>query len=121
MTVEKIADLRRLLSGASRRRSGHAIVEILAGTTATELTSILTEVGIDDLVAYVDDHLRGPKNRSALLRLLGKDRLPDLHVALRVAVIRTLQLGRTGRLAEETIRDVFLGTTGDALTVTRRP
>src|SRR4029077_2471487 len=64
----------------------------------------------------VFDQLFGPDKRAALLRLLAIERLGDLRVAERAALVAALQRGRTGALAERAVRDVCLGTRGADLT-----
>ncbi|MCC7540455.1 MAG: DUF2183 domain-containing protein [Deltaproteobacteria bacterium] len=114
--MSRTEDLRALLTVDRAENRGRRILDLLADSTAHELDHALETVGAIELLARVEDRLRGPKLRMELLRLLGKDRLPDLGVAARAAFVRALQIGRTSTVKEQTIRDVLLGTHGDDLT-----
>lgn len=114
--VSRTEDLRALLALERAHDRGRRILELLADATSRELDEALTTLGAVELVARVEDRMRGPKLRGELLRLLGRDRLPDLGIAARAALVHALQLGRTSPIKERTIRDVLVGTHGADLT-----
>jgi hypothetical protein len=68
------------------------------------------------LLSAVDDRVIGPDNLSALVRLFTVERLGDVPIAGRAALLAALQRGRTGALAEAAVRDIILGTCGTDLT-----
>jgi hypothetical protein len=113
----KLEAVSRLLSSShvDRQEEGR-VLEILRGATAKELDALVTRLDLHALVEAVDDRLVGPDNRAALLRLLTKDRLGDLTVASRVALVTALQRGATDGPKERAIADVLLGTRGADLT-----
>jgi uncharacterized protein DUF2183 len=71
---------------------------------------------VHDLMGDMDNHLFGPQNHTAFLKLLSNDRLGDLNTDSRAKVIHGLQYHATDSQAEKAIRDIFLGTKGAALT-----
>lgn len=109
------AELGRLLGKHTDRREEARLLALLRGASAGALDSLLARIDLAALVAAVDDRLIGPDNRAALLSLLCVERLDDLSVPVRAALVTALQRGRTGSADEEAIARIFLGTRGAAL------
>ncbi|MEW6277547.1 MAG: hypothetical protein AB1758_02910, partial [Candidatus Eremiobacterota bacterium] len=113
---EITAEIERLLRGHTSRGDEKRILELLRGATREDLNAVLQEVNVGRLVSDVDNHCLGPRNRTALLKLLSSDRLAELTVATRACVIDGLQKGKTHADDERAIRDIFLDTRGAELT-----
>jgi hypothetical protein len=113
---EMLAHIERLLGGRTSRHDEAAILAILHAATGSELSTLLCAIDLRRLVGDVDDRRLGPKNRTALLSLFGEDRLDELDVPARAALISALQAGRTDDLDERSIVKIVLGTRGAELT-----
>ncbi|MGK3988751.1 phosphatase domain-containing protein [Sorangium sp. So ce136] len=114
--LPKLDEIRQRLLSHTDRQDERRILEILAGATATELDQLLLELDLRALLGDVDDRLIGPDNRAALLELLTAERLGDLGIPARAALASALQRGRTGRLDEQALRRIWLGTRGADVT-----
>ncbi len=113
--LELASRLAILFTGRTGRGDEAAILAMLDAASAPALAGLSLTVDWTALVGDVDDHRLGPKNRSALLRLLCRDRLGDLPVAGRARLLAALQRGITGRPDEEAVADLICGTHGDDL------
>ncbi|MHB8872507.1 MAG: phosphatase domain-containing protein [Myxococcaceae bacterium] len=114
-----LVKLRSLLEGHTDRGEEKQIIGIFAGASAGELNGMLAKLPLHELhelIGDVDDRFIGPDNKTALLKLLSKDRLPELSTESRAKLVQALQHQKTGGGDEKAIRDIFLGTTGPALT-----
>ncbi|MEW5738944.1 MAG: phosphatase domain-containing protein [Myxococcota bacterium] len=113
----KLDAISRLVSSrhVDRAEEGR-ILDILKSASPRELNYLVTKLDLHELVEAMDDRLVGPDNRTAFFQLLTKDRVGDLSVAARVALINGLQRGSTDGQEEAAIRDVFLATKGADLT-----
>lgn len=116
-----------LMEGHTDREEEAEIISLLSGTDAVTLNESLTELDLAHLFNDVDDRLVGPDNKTRLLGLLSKDRLPEIGIPARAAIVDGLQRGPTtlkdekeaplaGGLEEQTITRVVLGTPGSQLT-----
>ncbi|WP_437927274.1 phosphatase domain-containing protein [Sorangium sp. So ce291] len=114
--LPKLDEIRQRLLSHTDRQDERRILEILAGASATELDQLLLELDLRALLGDVDDRLMGPDNRTALLDLLTAERLGDLGIPARAALASALQRGRTGRLDEQALRRIWLGTRGADVT-----
>ncbi|WP_437622413.1 phosphatase domain-containing protein [Sorangium sp. So ce1151] len=114
--LPKLDEIRQRLRSHTDRQDERRILEILAGATAAELDQLLLELDLRALLGDVDDRLMGPDNRTALLELLTAERLGDLGIPARAALASALQRGRTGRLDEQALRRIWLGTRGADVT-----
>ncbi|WP_438006890.1 phosphatase domain-containing protein [Sorangium sp. So ce321] len=114
--LPKLDEIRQRLLSHTDRQDERRILEILAGATAAELDQLLLELDLRALLGDVDDRLMGPDNRTALLELLTAERLGDLGIPARAALASALQRGRTGRLDEQALRRIWLGTRGADVT-----
>ncbi|WP_438017203.1 phosphatase domain-containing protein [Sorangium sp. So ce315] len=114
--LPKLDEIRQRMASHTDRHDERRILEILAGATAVELDEMLLQLDLRALLGDVDDRLIGPDNRTALLDLLTADRLGDLGVPARAALASALQRGRTGRLEEQALRRIWLGTRGADVT-----
>jgi hypothetical protein len=114
--ASRIQAITALLAARTGRGEERAILDILEFASASELEPILAAIDVKALVRSMDDRLRGPDNLTALLKLLTEDRLTEVSVPRRAALVRALQEGRTGAMDERAIRAIFLGTRGAALT-----
>lgn len=114
--LPKLDEIRQRMASHTDRHDERRILEILAGATAVELDEMLLELDLRALLDDLDDRLIGPDNRTALLDLLTADRLGDLGVPARAALASALQRGRTGRLEEQALRRIWLGTRGADVT-----
>lgn len=111
-----LAAIQTLLRGHTSRRDEARLLAILAGLDAPSLDRALAALDLGHLVRAVDDHWTGPDHRAALFQVLTRERLADLSVPTRAALVLALQTGRTSRPHERAIREVFLGTRGRDLT-----
>lgn len=77
---------------------------------------------VDELVrsATFSKAFRSARDRRKVLRYLARERVGELSVEARVALVDMLQKGFTRRYQEEAIRDLFLATTGADLTRMKR-
>jgi hypothetical protein len=114
--LSKLDEIRQRLASHTDREDERRILEILAGSTAIELDQLLLQLDLPALLGDMDDRLVGPDNRTALLDLLTADRLGDLGIPARAALASALQRGRTGRLDEQALRRIWLGTRGADVT-----
>ncbi|WP_437733992.1 phosphatase domain-containing protein [Sorangium sp. So ce1335] len=114
--LPKLDEIRQRMAAHTDRHDERRILEILAGAAAVELDEMLLQIDLRALLGDVDDRLFGPDNRTALLDLLTGDRLGDLGIPARAALAAALQRGRTGRVEEQALRRIWLGTRGADLT-----
>lgn len=112
----RLAQVESLLRGWTTRWDETRILNILRGCDGTELNLVLGGVDLHQLTNDVDDHVWGPKNKETLYQLLTEQRLDELSVDTRAALILSLQTGNTHRSDERAIRNLFLGTRGAELT-----
>jgi hypothetical protein len=112
---EKAAAIRARMASRTNREEERQILAILEASSSAELDKILAGLDIRTLVSALDNRVVGPDHRSALFQLLTVDRLDDLSIATRAALIAALQRGHTGAADEAAIRNIFLGTKGAAL------
>ncbi|MCA9797616.1 MAG: hypothetical protein KC910_37655, partial [Candidatus Eremiobacteraeota bacterium] len=122
--------IRQLMRGHTDRKAEAEILGLLAEQSAPDLNDVLEHLDLEALFDDIDDHLWGPQNKTRLLEMLAKERLPDLESPARAAVVDGLQRGWTalseeerrqrvewgGGVEERAIRDVFVGTRGAQLT-----
>ncbi len=111
-----LATLERLLAGHPDRVEEARVLDLLRGAGPRELDDLLGRLPLEALVTSIDDRVVGPDNRTALLRLLSEERLTDLSVPTRAALVSALQRGRTDTSDEGAIGRILLGTRGAALT-----
>jgi hypothetical protein len=111
-----VGRIHALLVGHTGRRDEREILGLLRAAGAAELDHVITRVDLRWLVSGVDDRVLGPDNRAALLAMLCEERLGDLSVRARAALIDALQRGRTGSDDERAIHKILLGTCGATLT-----
>lgn len=112
----KLDAVTRLLKGDPDFQAEGRIVDIFRGADAKELNYLVTKLDLHQVFGELDQTLLGPDARTQLMTLLCRERLPELSVGARVALVNGLQKGSTDALRERGIRDVFLGTTGRELT-----
>jgi len=113
---ELIAKTRDLTGGRVRREQGRVLLELIASLPGASLDSLLRAVDLPHIVTSLQDRIRGPNQRTELIDLLVRQRLPELGVQVRAALLRALQLGPSGALAERAIRDILLATSARELT-----
>ena len=116
---EKLARLRDLMRGHTDRGEEGQILNLFRSASAGELNELLGRMPrneLHDLMGDMDDHLFGPKNRAAFLKLLSNERLGELNTSSRAKIVHALQYSATGADEEGAVRDIFLGTKGAALT-----
>jgi hypothetical protein len=111
-----IAAVLALLEDSESRRKEHALLEFLGTCSAAELDAVVTSMDLRALIDAVEDHLLGPQHRTALMRLLTEERLGDLGVPARAALVRVLARGWTTARDERSLCAIFVGTRGTALT-----
>ncbi len=89
--------------------------EALARLPADVLDRLVLKLDLSSLFR------RAPRRPAqAILDMLTRNRVADLSVAARAAVVDALQIGPTPRRFEKAIRDVLLATSGDDLTALKR-
>ncbi|MDI1443080.1 phosphatase domain-containing protein [Polyangium sp. 6x1] len=113
---EKIATIERLIAGHTDRTEEARILALLRDAHPAELDHLLVHLPLLRLFSSIDDRVVGPDNRTALFRLLGEERLSDLSIPTRAALIIALQRGRTDGADEALIETILLGTRGAELT-----
>lgn len=113
----KLDAITRLMSSShvDRKEEGR-ILDILKSATPKELNYLVMKLDLHELSEAMDDRLIGPDNRKAFFQLLTHDRVGDLSVPARVALVSGLQRGETDGQEARAIRDVFLATKGAELT-----
>ena len=116
------------MEGHTDRSEEKEILDLFRGADKASLNCALQELDTAALFDDVDDHWFGPKNKTELLKIFSKDRLQDLGIPARSAVVGGLQVGNTtfegkeedstlaGGIEEQAIRDIFLGSRGRQLT-----
>lgn len=118
------------MAGHTTRGEEKEILFLLEEAGADDLNTILDQVVLEDLFNDVDDHFWGPKNKTRLLDMLSRQRLPELKVSSRAGIVDGLQRGptvlseeeetddglRAGGIEERAIGNIFLGTHGAQLT-----
>ncbi|WP_437547742.1 phosphatase domain-containing protein [Sorangium sp. So ce367] len=114
--LSKLHEIRQRMASHTDRDDERRVLEILAGSTAVELDQLLLQLDLPALLGDIDDRLIGPDNRTALLDLLTAERLGDLGIPARAALISALQRGRTGSRDEQALRRIWLGTRGADVT-----
>jgi hypothetical protein len=109
-----------LLRGHTDRSDEKAILELLERLSPPELRQALRELDLRWLLGDVDDHLFGPKHRSALVQLLAYTRLADLDVPCRERLLGALQAMATTGYLEDAATNILLGTSGADLRALKR-
>lgn len=109
-----------LLRGHTDRADEKAILELFEGFSPAELRRALVELDLRWLFGDVDDHLFGPKHRTALVHLLTQTRLADLDVPCRERLLDVLQAMATSGSLEEAATNILLGTRGEELHALKR-
>ena len=115
--------LRRIVElqdGHTDRRDEARILELLRGLGAADFDAVVARLDLEDLFDDFDDRLIGPDHKSALYRLLSKERVADLSITSRARLIDALQEGDTERADERAAVDVFLATRGAPLRELKR-
>jgi hypothetical protein len=116
---EKLGRLRELMRGHTDRGEEGQILNLFRSASAGELNELVGRMSrneLHDLMGDMDDHLFGPKNHAAFLKLLSNERLGELNTGSRAKLVHALQYHATGAEEEGAVRDIFLGTKGAALT-----
>lgn len=119
----------KLLEGKTDEKEETEILDLLTQADSVTLNQTMGEVNLPKLFASVDDHWRGPKNKTSLLKLLSEDRLDELATPARASIITGLQKESTeakdqgespapqaSRVDENAIGHILLGTRSTALT-----
>lgn len=114
--LSELQEVNSLLAGHTSRWDEARILEILRGAPADRLNFVLQTVDREQLLSDVDDHTAGPKNKTALLKLVSEDRVADLSVETRALLVDALQRGKTRQREERAIRNLFVATRGPELT-----
>lgn len=113
---EMVNRVATLIDGHTERREERELLKLLQSASAGELNEVLTGVDVGELVASVDAHLLGGDNSQGLLDLLTRDRLADLTLAARGAVVAGLQKGRTSDSEEDAAVRIMTSESGRELT-----
>jgi hypothetical protein len=125
--------IQELMRGHTDREEEAEIISLLADADRTTLNESLNQLELAHLFNDVDDRLIGPDNKTRLLNLLSKERLNDLEVPARAAIVDGLQRGPTtlsdeehhvdgapqpqaGGIEEQSVTNIFLGTRATSLT-----
>ncbi len=118
--------IQALMRGHTDRAEEAEILQLLGEADPATLNESITQLDMADLFSDIDDHWGGPKNKTQLLQMLSQDRLEQLEVPSRSAIIGGLQEGWTrvhdegsakvaGGLEEQAIRNIIVGTEGASL------
>lgn len=111
-----VARLKSLMEGSRFSSSDSRIVDMFKAANPAKLNMLIASVNAHELIESVHDRLIGPDNREKFLKLLTVDRVADLSVASRAALITGLQVHDTPPDQERAIRNLFLATHGKSLT-----
>ncbi|HEX8819063.1 MAG TPA: phosphatase domain-containing protein [Archangium sp.] len=114
--LQKLQQLRSLMTGHTNRHEERRILDLLGETTAAELNHLLLNVDLEALLRDVDDRVVGPDHRTELLESLCVKRARELGLPVRASLVTALQKGKTEALAERMLRALFLGLPGRELT-----
>lgn len=106
----------RLRRGHTNRHDEAYIVHQLREAPEGMLGSILSRLDLSRLFGEVDDRVVGPDHLRGLYELICRERLVEISVDVRAALVEGASRGRTGSADERAIRDVFVGTRGEELT-----
>ena len=116
-TNAKVDTINKLLVGPTDRNDEAKIIGLLRGANSAELNHMISKLNMQDVIGDVDDRMIGPDHRTELLKLLSKDRLGDLNVVSRAAIVDAIQgYGACSDPAKKAVLDIFLGTHGAELT-----
>jgi len=107
--------LAALLEGHTGRMDEAQVLALLGAATPAGLDAILREVDAARLFRSVDDHVLGPRNRTALRDLL-VSRIDDLGDEALANLAYGLQAGHTDSADERAIAAVFRARSGTGLT-----
>lgn len=110
------SELRKLLKGSPNRKEEAAVLAHLETAPDAVLDHVLHEIDLVDLMDDLEDRFFGPDHQKALFKLLGQTRLAALSTTTRAALIHAAAEGNTDSKKERFIRDIFVGTSGGALT-----
>ena len=95
--MDRAAALREI-EALLRRHTGAEeearILSLLRSRTDADLDALLMSLDLSRLLEAMDDRVLGPNHRTALLRLLCRDRLGALSVPNRGALVAALQRGQ---------------------------
>ena len=125
-TSQRISKLLEARTGVKEEAE---ILDLLTQADSVTLNDTMGEVNLPKLFASVDDHWRGPKNKTSLMKLLSEDRLAELATPARASIITGLQKESTeakdqaaspapesSRVDEKAIGNILLGTRSTDLT-----
>jgi hypothetical protein len=115
-TAQLQSAIEALQHGHTSRSDEARILALLEQAEARQLDELLTVLDLHELFDDIDNHRTGNANRDRLYQLLTVERLDDLSVAARSALVSALQTGRTDSRDEQAIARIFLGTRAGALT-----
>ena len=87
--------IQELMRGHTDREEEAEIISLLSDADKVTLNESMNQLELAHLFNDVDDRLIGPDNKTRLLNLLTKDRLDDLEVPARAAIVDGLQRGPT--------------------------
>src|ERR1700752_4534923 len=91
-TTERLIDeIKAWLDGRTDHNEEAFILSIFGKAEAHQLNALLLELDLTRLFRAVDDHPSGGKNRTKLYTLLTVDRLAEVSVNARVALVNALQ------------------------------
>ncbi len=107
-----VAEIERLLKGPTPRWSERKILDLLRSEDADGLNHVLQSLNLRHLFKDVNNHCFGPKHFTELLQLLTKERINELTVDSKIALVDGLMRGRSRSEDERAIRDLFLSTRG---------
>ena len=108
--------LHALIAGHTSADEERQILDVLAGASPDMLNALLAGVDAAALFRSVDDRWLGPDHRTELTRLLTQDRIDDLTLESRAAILYALQAGWTSGPDEQGILAVLRATRGVDLT-----
>lgn len=103
------------LQGHTDRDDEARVLDLLREASAAHLDEILCTIDCAELFSSLDDHLLGPRHRTALRELLTA-RLGELSIRAQANLAYGLQARHTDRADEEAIKAVFLARSGPELT-----
>lgn len=104
-----------MIQGWTGRSDERRILALLAESRGDSLDVVLRQLNLRHLVRNLHDRVGGADHRSQLLHLLTIDRIDDLSLHTRVALVWALQRGSTRRSFELAIRNVICASVGKEL------
>ncbi len=105
-----LREVETLMAGVTDEAEEVRVLDLLRRAAPEALEHVVRRVDLRKLLGDVDDHFLGPRRGAELLVLLARERVGELSITSRAALITALQVGSTDADDEVAVADVFLAT-----------